>query len=145
FTQDAVDPGRLLTVAVEYEPSTFPAAEILTTRAPSMGGPEVAKAAGAIVLVLTVVVAVLGRQKQRDQAYESVPPGVIPDKQGAAPTMTAPRKENFPVRFQPMTKIRHATSAVIVKKTFLPDDLPITINHLAVRRLVTIEEDQKCN
>ena len=145
FTQDAVDPGRLLTVAVEYEPSTFPAAEILTTRAPSMGGPEVAKAAGAIVLVLTVVVAVLGRQKKRDQAYEGVPPGVIPDEPGAAPTTTAPRKENFPVRFEPPEKISPATTAVLVNKTFTPADLPITIIDLAVRGFVTIDVDKKGN
>src|SRR5690625_4939815 len=145
FTHDAVDPGRLLTVAAEYEPRTFPRAEILTTRTPSMGGAGLAKAAGAIVLVLTVIVAVLGRQKKRDQAYEGLPPGVIADKPVAAPTTIAPRKENFPVRFEPPEKIGPATTAVLVNKKFRAADLPITIIDLAVRGFVTIDVDMKGN
>ena len=145
FTQDVVHSGRLLTVAAEYEPGTFPSAEILTTRAPSMGGPELAKIAGAIVLALAVVIAVPRRRKKRDEAYEGLPPGVIPDKPGAAPTTTAPRKENFPVRFEPPEKISPATTALLVNKRFESSDLPITIIDLAVRGFVTIDVDKKGN
>lgn len=141
FTHTDLGPSEYLTIATQYEPGTFPGAEIYTARKAGLGDRSVRQTAIIGALAAAALIAAVLRFRDRDRAYRGVPPGVIPKNQETARVGRVPLWERIPVRNEPPEKCGPMHVVMLMNKRSRLRDLPLTLVDFAARGLISIDVD----
>ncbi|WP_081785135.1 DUF2207 domain-containing protein [Cellulomonas sp. KRMCY2] len=146
FTQEALEPGQELTVAVGFPAGTFRGVEpVLQERWAVDRAFEVTPVTGALAALGLIggvgAVTVTARRRGRDEQYLGLTPGLTP-ADGQVATVGGRRRGPVTVQFTPPEGFRAGQLGTLVDEVADPHDVTATIIDLAVRGYLVIEQTE---
>ena len=145
FTQQTLDPGNGLTVAVHYPASAFTGAKALIIDTPSPLDPVTPTAVTGVLALLivgvgTAVVVRRVRRNGRDRQYLGLTPGLAPAPGQELQLGYRDKRTPVAVQFAPPPGVSPGEVGTLLDEVADPKDVTATIIDLAVRGYLRIDE-----